>query len=82
MTGYETPALDSTNPEVLKFLVKLFTTLDDWGFEYYKFDGEHALPKYAPPSIKKLYDKSIDPIVAYRNRLKVGQGNNRLGPLY
>jgi hypothetical protein len=69
---YNTPALDSTNPEVLDFLKKLFTTLDDWGFEYYKFDGEHALPKYVPAVDRNtLYDKSIDPLVAYRNRLKV-----------
>ena len=46
---YGTPALDSTNPEVLDFLKHLFTTLGEWGFEYYKFDGEHALPKYVPP---------------------------------
>jgi len=69
---YDTPALDSTNPEVLDFLKKEFTTLDDWGFEYYKFDGEHALPKYAPPvDRERLYDKSVDPLVAYRNRLKL-----------
>jgi hypothetical protein len=69
---YNTPALDSTNPQVLDFLKKEFTTLDDMGFEYYKFDGEHALPKYAPTvDTSRLYDKSIDPIVAYRNRLKL-----------
>ena len=69
---YDTPALDSTNPEVLGFLKKLFTVLDDWGFEYYKFDGEHAIPKYAPRVDRdRLYDKSIDPLVAYRNRLKL-----------
>ena len=69
---YSTPALDSTNPEVLDFLKKEFTALDDWGFEYYKFDGEHALPKYVPAvDTNRLYDKSIDPIVAYRNRLKL-----------
>ena len=45
---YNTPALDSTHPEVLDFLRKLFTTLREWGFEYYKFDGEHALPRYVP----------------------------------
>ena len=43
---YNTPALDSTHPGVRDFLRKLFTTLRDWGFEYYKFDGEHALPRY------------------------------------
>jgi hypothetical protein len=69
---YNTPALDSTHPEVLDFLKKEFTTLDDWGFEYYKFDGEHALPKYAPGvDLDRLYDKSVDPLVAYRNRIKL-----------
>jgi hypothetical protein len=69
---YHTPALDSTNPEVLDFLKKLFTTLGSWGFEYYKFDGEHALPKYVPSVDQdKLYDKSVDPLVAYRNRLQL-----------
>jgi len=69
---YNTPALDSTNPEVLDFIRHMFTTLDDWGFEYYKFDGEHALPKYIPGvDTQKLYDKSVDPLVAYHNRLKV-----------
>jgi len=69
---YETPALDSTNPEVLDFLKRLFTTLGQWGFEYYKFDGEHALPKYVPAvNRERLYDKAVDPIAAYRLRLEV-----------
>jgi hypothetical protein len=69
---YSTPTLDSTNPEVLEFLKKEFTTLDDWGFEYYKFDGEHAVPKYAPGvDLARLYDPSLDPLVAHRNRLKL-----------
>jgi hypothetical protein len=69
---YNTPSLDSTNPQVLEFLRKEFKTLGDWGFEYYKFDGEHALPQYIPAVDRsKLYDKSVDPIGAYRNRLKV-----------
>jgi hypothetical protein len=69
---YKTPSLDSTNPEVLAFLKKEFTTLDDWGFEYYKFDGEHALARYIPGVDRdRLYDKSTDPLVAYRNRLKL-----------
>jgi hypothetical protein len=69
---YRTPALDSTHPEVLAFVRKLFTTLDDWGFDYYKFDGEHALPQYVPRlDRQRLYNKSVDPIVAYRNRLQL-----------
>jgi hypothetical protein len=69
---YDTPALDSTHPEVLDFLLHLFTTLADWGFEYYKFDGEHALPRYVPSVDRgRLHDKAIDPIVAYRRRLEL-----------
>jgi hypothetical protein len=69
---YDTPTLDSTNPEVLDFLKKEFTTLDDWGFEYYKFDGEHDFLKYVPGvDLDKIADKNVDPIVAYRNRLKL-----------
>jgi hypothetical protein len=69
---YSTPSLDCTNPGVQDWLKKLFTTLKGWGFEYYKFDGEIAITKYCPAVDKsKLYDKSIDPVVAYRNRLKL-----------
>ena len=69
---YGTPALDSTNPQVQTFLQKLFTTLGTWGFDYYKFDGEHALSKYAPPVDRnKLFDPALDPVTAYRDRLKL-----------
>ncbi len=69
---YNTPALDQSHPEVLDFLRKLFTTLRDWGFEYYKFDGEHALPRYVPAvDRERLHDPAADPIVAYRKRLAV-----------
>jgi hypothetical protein len=69
---YGTPALDSSNPEVLDFLQRLFTTLGEWGFDYYKFDGEHALPKYIPAvDREKLHAKDLDPLTAYRNRLEV-----------
>jgi hypothetical protein len=68
---YDTPTLDSTNPEVLDFLKKEFTILDDWGFEYYKFDGEHDFLKYVPGvDLNKIADEAVDPIVACRNRLK------------
>lgn len=69
---YSTPTLDSTNPEVLDFLKKEFTILDGWGFEYYKFDGEHDFLKYVPGiDLSKIADRSVDPIAAYRRRLKV-----------
>ncbi len=69
---YNTPALDCTNPEVLEFLRHLFQTFKDWGFEYYKFDGEFALTEYIPSvDRERLYDKSISPLEAYRSRLQV-----------
>lgn len=69
---YSTPSLDSTNPQVLAFLEKLFTTLDDWGFDYYKLDGELSLPAYAPNVDRsRLYDRNIDPLTAYINRVKL-----------
>jgi len=70
--SYNTPTLDCTNPEVLDFLTHLFTTLKDWGFEYYKFDAEFAMTEYIPSvDRERLYDKSISPLDAYRNRLEV-----------
>jgi hypothetical protein len=69
---YNTPSLDSSNPEVLDFLKEMFGTLGSWGFEYYKFDGEFALPAYAPKVDQtRLRDKTTDPVEIYRKRLAV-----------
>jgi hypothetical protein len=67
---YHTPSLDSSNPQVLDFVKRMFQTLDGWGFEYYKFDGEHAMPAYVPGvDHQKLYDRQTDPVTVYRRRL-------------
>ena len=69
---YDTPALDATNPEALDYVRKIMTTLDDWGFDYYKFDGEFALPLYIPGVDRgKLHDPNVDPLVNYRTRLNM-----------
>jgi hypothetical protein len=69
---YKTPALDQTNPATGEWLTKLFTTLKGWGFEYFKFDGEFSLPLNIPDvDTSKIYNKSIDQLTAYRNRLKL-----------
>jgi hypothetical protein len=69
---YNTPTLDPTNPQVLGFVKKELTTLDEWGFDYYKFDGEHDYLKYVPGvNLDKIADNSLDPIAVYRNRLKL-----------
>ena len=69
---YNTPALDATNPEALDYVRKIMTTLDDWGFDYYKFDGEFALPLYIPGVDRgKLHDQNVDPLVNYRTRLNM-----------
>jgi hypothetical protein len=70
LIDYDTPALDSTNPQVFDFLTGLFTKLDGLGFDYYKFDGELSLPAYAPPVDKsRLHSPSADFIQNYRERL-------------
>jgi hypothetical protein len=69
---YLTPVLDSSNPQVLTFLRKMFATLDDWGFEYYKFDGEGSIPQTMPElNRQRIYDPSLDPVLVYRDRMKV-----------
>lgn len=69
---YSTPTLDPTNPEVLGFLKKEFTILDGWGFDYYKFDGQHDFLKDVPGIDRdRLADKSVEPHADYRNYLKV-----------
>jgi len=67
---YSTPALDSSNPQVMAFVQHEFQTLDGWGFDYYKFDGEHALPAYIPAlDHSRLYDSATNPLEVYRRRL-------------
>jgi Melibiase len=69
---YNTPALDPTNPQALQLVKQIFTTLDDWGFDYYKLDGEGELPKYVPSVDRsRLHRPSIDFIDNYRDRLKI-----------
>jgi Melibiase/Alpha galactosidase C-terminal beta sandwich domain len=69
---YVTPAVDQTNPEVVGQIKKIFTTLNDWGFEYYKFDGEGSIPATMPELDRsRLYDPSADSIAVYRDRMKV-----------
>jgi hypothetical protein len=71
VSDYLTPVLDSSNPQVLDFLKKMFTTLGDWGFEYYKFDGEGSIPQAMPElNRKRLYDQSLDPVAVYVTRMK------------
>ena len=68
---YATPSLDSSNPSVVAFLKHIFQTLDDWGFEYYKFDGEHAMPMYVPAvDGARLHDRDTDFLTVYRRRLQ------------
>lgn len=69
---YSTPALDQTTPATLDWLKHEFSVLDGWGFDYYKFDGEHALPKYAPTvDLTRLHDPKADLLKSYRERVKL-----------
>ena len=70
ITDYSTPALDSSNPDVVAFVQHEFETLDDWGFDYYKFDGEHAMPRYVPGVDRSRLHSSADALGVYRRRLE------------
>ena len=77
---YTTPALDQTNPATFDWLRHEFKTLDDWGFDYYKFDGEYAIPKYVPDvDASRLHDPKADFLANYRNRVKLIRGT--IGPM-
>jgi len=79
LLDYSTPALDQTNPANLEFLQHEFNVLDGWGFDYYKFDGEHAIPKYVPTAdLSKLHDPRADFLESYRERVK--RIRNTTGP--
>jgi hypothetical protein len=55
----------------MEHLRNLFQTLDRWGFEYYKFDGEHSVAKYAPTvDHSRLHDTGADLLQNYRARLQ------------
>jgi len=69
---YSTPALDQTNPATFDWLQHEFSVLDGWGFDYYKFDGEHAVPKYAPTvDVSRLHDPKADLLKNFRERVKL-----------
>jgi hypothetical protein len=69
---YATPALDQTNPATFDWLKHEFRVLDGWGFDYYKFDGEHALPEYAPTvDVGRLHNPQADFLKNYRERVKL-----------
>jgi hypothetical protein len=67
---YNTPALDASHPGAQGFLKELFGTLGEWGFEYYKFDGEFAVAEYAPKVDRtRIHDRTVDPLEIYQRRL-------------
>ena len=69
---YRTPALDSTHPEALAKFKQILETLDGWGYDYYKFDGEHALPVYVPGVDRsRLHKPDADLLGEYRARLRL-----------
>lgn len=72
LLDYSTPALDQTNPATFAWLKHEFNVLDGWGFDYYKFDGEHAIPKYIPTvDLSRLHNPKADFLKNYRERVKL-----------
>ncbi len=57
--------LDPTHPDVLDYLTEVYTTLVEYGFEYFKIDFLFAGLKSG-----RRYDSSQSPVEAYRVALK------------
>ena len=72
LLDYSTPALDQTNPATFDWLKHEFSVLDGWGFDYYKFDGEYAIPQYIPTvDLSRLHDPHADFLKNYRDRVEL-----------
>lgn len=71
MRGWSPPpdenwvCMDATNPEVLAHLQKVFGTLQEWGFDYFKMDGMGFM---MPPG--QRYDPRATGVSAFRLGLK------------
>lgn len=59
-------ALDTTHPEAIEWLRKLFITLKESGFDYFKIDF-----LFAGAIQGRRYAENTSPVEAYRNGLKV-----------
>lgn len=67
------PYVDPTNPEVIEQWIKktMKTLANEWGFEYFKLDGQGEMHQWYALCRESLYDKSLTPDEVYRKFLKI-----------
>jgi Melibiase len=64
--------LDFSNPEVKEYLHKIYSMMtDDWGYEYFKLDGENATRDIWGENRVRAYNPALDANTAFREGLAV-----------
>ena len=61
--GQDLAALDVTHPDAARYLTRVFSTMRDWGFDYFKIDFLYA------GALHGRRHGTPDPLVAYREGL-------------
>lgn len=69
---FGTYILDFSNPEVKAYLRKIYSMMtDDWGYEYFKLDGENATRDIWGENRVRAYNPAQDADAAFREGLEV-----------
>jgi len=70
--------VDPSTPESLKYLINLFTTLTQWGYEYFKIDGQPIVVNEYRQKKSFMKNPSDDTNALYRTTLETIRG--AIGP--
>ncbi len=61
--------VDPTHKRTPEYFKNMFSTLNDWGYEYYKIDGQPIVINEYKNKKRFMSDSAQDPAAAYRNTL-------------
>jgi len=62
--------VDPSHPKTKEYFTNLFKTLTDWGYDYFKIDGQPIVINEYKSKKGFMYDSTGNPIELYRNTLK------------
>ncbi len=66
------PYVDPTNPEVRsQWIGRTLRTMREWGFEYFKLDGQGEMHQWYALCRGSMHDRSLTPDEAYRGMLRL-----------
>ncbi len=71
-TWFGTYILDFSNPEVKQYLHEIYRTIAvDWGYDYFKLDGENATRDIWGQNRARAYNPAQDADTAFRDALEI-----------